>query len=1854
MSGEPESGELMERLQKLSPKRLALLAAELQRRLSASEMVDSIAVIGMACRFPGGVETPEAYWRLLAEGVDAIELVPGDRWDAEAIYDPLPATPGKTNSKWGGFVRNIEQFDAGFFGISPREAAGMDPQQRMLLEVAWEALERAGVRAEALNGTSTGVFAGLSTSDYASLLSEQPDAAFDAYSGSGVARSVAAGRLSYVLGLRGPNLAIDTACSSSAMAIHLACQSLRQKECSLAIAGGANAMLLPQVTIMLSQAQMLSGNGRCKTFAQSADGFVRSEGCGIVVLRRFSDAQAEGDRILGVIRGSAVSHDGRSSGLTAPNGPSQEAVIRQALRQAGLHPSDVDYLEAHGTGTVLGDAIELGALNAVFADRGLTVGSVKTNIGHLEAAAGVAGLMKVLLSLQNEQVPPHLHVAVGQENEALKQLQIPHTGKPWRRGGRRRIAGVSSFGFSGTNVHLVLEEAPFAEEIGKGSARSTELITVSAKSPRALESLCHRYADYLREHPATPLCDLARTVNAGRSQFAHRIALLVTSVQDAMAALAAASDSVERHPSYRFLTSYEGPRVAFLFTGQGSQYPGMGQDLYRDNRVFRAAVDRGDEVLRGKAEYPLAALLKGEAGVPSELIHDTAWTQPALFIFEYALASIWLSWGIRPSQVLGHSLGEYVAACIAGVLSFEDALTLSWHRGRLMGALPNDGAMIAVRAREDDIAPLIAGFSRVAIAAINGPRSIVLSGDAKEIAQLQDLLAARGIAVQRINVSHAFHSPLMEPILGEFEQIARGFDHHVPQVDLISNVSGTYLGPSERMSADYWRRHVRGTVRFSDGIAALMDRRPAALLEIGPDPVLLGMAKPALPSELPTLPSLRRGRDLWPGLYEALRQLYLLGAPILWEEVYRDSSAQKLDLPTYPFERQRYWISSEGTRAESGRGEVRSFDPLLFTTRWEPMASTGGSSATPQEMVLAAEKEFLDSGPISTQYAEFLPQLNRLCSLYILDTLRRVGIQVSLERPLPMDELVNRFPSHRRLLARMVSILREDGIVEQTADGWIFRSIPADKTDAEQAKLLARWPSFSAELGFLAQASRMHEVLTGAASSLEVLFPGGSLQLAERVYQDAPAAQAFHRAVAAVVRQAVQGYPAGQRVRILEVGAGTGSTTAYVLPLLAGLLVDYRFTDISPAFLEKARVKFSSFPFVRCATLDLESKHQLAMTEHADVILAANVLHATADLRQTLAGLRQTLASGGVMVLMEGTAPQRFGDLTVGMTEGWWRFTDTGLRPDYPLISREQWLELLRDAGFEAAALGDSSAPGSLVTQQTVLVARLPQETLSAPPRPAMLCLKSGHADNNVRLQEYLENTATAPQIVLESTHSCCEIPQAAFDFACEVLVTLQMVAQEVSGTGEVWLILRDTPNGSGELLFSMANGMAKTAQIEHPQLRVRCVRLPEKPLPEDFCELENLLIRETDELAFRLRNGETSVSRLVRPEEAGVLSWRPARFRTDAAYLITGGYGGLGLRTAEWMVERGARLIFLTGRRSPAAEKQPALDLLRARGAQIIALSGDISQPGHVRHIFAEIERRGLPLRGVIHAAGIVDDSTLLQQSPAHLDKVFAAKVHGSWLLHEATRALNIDFFVLYGSAASTLGSAGQANHAAANGFLDGLAELRQQMGLPATAIAWGAWSDIGAATQITDTGRGLRLGLTSFSPEKGIEMLEQAMGSALSRVSALPVDWPRYLTQPHGSWPLFERQRMVSGGPVAAPQSSGPDLRSVLVDVPSGRRIDAISAVIRSRLALVLRLDSTAGLRDEQPFAELGLDSLMAVEMKNDLQASSGISLPANFFFEFPTVRQAAAYLNAKMVGGEDVGRRMQDTADYEEVEL
>lgn len=966
---------------------------------------EPVAIIGMSCRLPGRVGSPDAFWRMLHDGVDAIGPVPTDRWDHAAYYDPDPDAPGKMSTRFGGFIEKIDEFDPGFFGISPREARSLDPQQRLLLEVTWEALELSGQSPTQLYGSPTGVFIGMSTFDYAlhqvgGGVSKEDLDRIDGYVATGSTMSPAAGRLSYVLGLNGPSMVVDTACSSSLVATHLAVTSLRNRECDLALVGGVNLILRPEWNVNFTKAHMLAPDGRCKTFDASADGYSRGEGCGVVVLQRLSDAIAARRNIIAVIRGSAVNQDGASGGLTVPSGPSQEQVIRRALDAAGVKPGDVSYVEAHGTGTSLGDPIEVAALGAVFgpgrSNAGpLRIGSVKTNIGHLEAAAGVAGLMKVALSLRQQEIPPHLHFTQGNPMIDWDRLPIEVAVEPtsWPAGGKPRRAGISSFGFTGTNAHVVLEEAPAyvaltdsdRTEARDIADRPVHVLTLSARTPAALQQLAGRYDRHLAERPTLALQDVAFTANTGRAHFRHRLAVIADSV-------AAAQTKLALHAAGQAATgvvtgqSVDRPKIVFLFTGQGSQYVGMGRQLYDTPPTFRATLDRCDELLRRHLDRSLLDVLFPKAGGPSPL-DDTAYTQPALFAVEYALAELWKSWGIEPDAVMGHSIGEYVAACVAGIFSLEDGLTLVVERARLMQALSQAGQMVAVQAPEDRAAAAIAGYaSDVSLAAINGPKSVVISGAAGAISNVVASLDAEGIPTQSLRVSHAFHSPLMEPMLADFKRVAERIAFSSPGKDIVSNVTGR-LARAELATPEYWVRHVREPVRFAEGMASLHERGYRVFVEIGPSSTLLAMGRLCLPDPAAVwLPSLRTGGD-WDQMLQSLAELYARGVSVDWAGFDRDYPRRPVDLPTYPFQRERYWVdisrreqSTEHRTVE--KDERRDAGDLLYELQWREMPQA------PVGQVPAAEGRWIilnDRGALGTELAKRLQESGARCTLVSTD-----------------------------------------------------------------------------------------------------------------------------------------------------------------------------------------------------------------------------------------------------------------------------------------------------------------------------------------------------------------------------------------------------------------------------------------------------------------------------------------------------------------------------------------------------------------------------------------------------------------------------------------------------------------------------------------------------------------------------------------------------------------------------------------------------------------------------------------------------------------------------------------------------
>ncbi len=888
---------------------------------------EPVAIVGMGCRFPGAGNVRE-FWQELINGVDAISDVSKDRWDIEELYDPDPDAPGKVVTKSGGFVKDVDKFDASFFGISPREATRMDPQQRMALEVSWETLEDAGIAPSDLAGSRTGVFVGVSNNDYSKLFGDDLSN-IDTYTSTGNAFSIVANRLSFFYDFRGPSMSIDTACSSSLVALHQAVNSLRRGESNLALAGGVNLILSPEITITFSHARLMAPDGRCKTFDASADGYSRGEGCGFVALKRLSDAERDGDRVYAVIRGSAVNQDGRSNGLTAPNGLAQQEVIRDALRDAHAEPQDINYIEAHGTGTILGDPIEVKSIAAVMHDRSKDdpcyIGSVKTNIGHLESAAGIAGIIKTALSLYHEQIPPHLHFKQINPHIPIEELPlaIPTEVKEWKRNQKPRLAGVSSFGFGGANAHVVLAEgAPVKADKKEAVDRPTHILTLSTKEEPALIDSARQMAVHLAKSDA-PFKDVCFTANTGRDHFKYRLTVVGDSAAVAAKKLQSIADGQTAGAGFVGSSDFRSHKIAFLFTGQGAQYVNMGKTLYETQPLFRAAMDECNEISKGCLDKPILSVIFDPED--ESLIHNTKYTQPALFTIEYSLAKLWLAWGLAPDYVMGHSIGEFVAACIAGVYSLEDGFKLVAARGRLMASLPKDGAMAVVFAGLDVVKEKIAAFEDVDIAGVNGPENIVLSGGKEAIEKLVAAFRKEEIQTRELAVSHAFHSAKMEPILDEFEEIAGQIEYKKPAIPIISNVTGKVLD-DKVPDAAYWRNHIRNAVLFADGVETLKELGCNVFIEPGPNPHMVGMGRRCLPAHNALwVGSLKADVDEWEFILNSLAQLYVNGVDVNWRQFDSLYPRMKVEMPTYPFQRKRYWL--EQKRGGRPRGKIAH--PLL-------------------------------------------------------------------------------------------------------------------------------------------------------------------------------------------------------------------------------------------------------------------------------------------------------------------------------------------------------------------------------------------------------------------------------------------------------------------------------------------------------------------------------------------------------------------------------------------------------------------------------------------------------------------------------------------------------------------------------------------------------------------------------------------------------------------------------------------------------------------------------------------------------------------------------------------------------------
>jgi acyl transferase domain-containing protein/acyl carrier protein len=1856
--------------------RIRELEHELERRSAPRE---PLAIVGLSCRFPAAPDA-DAYWQMLRDGVDAVGEIPRSRWNVDDFYDPDPDAAGRMYTRCGGFLGDVAGFDADFFGISAREATSMDPQQRLLLETAWEALDRAGQPRDRLAGSSTGVFIGITASDYERFQNTAADLSrLDRHHITGNTLNAAAGRLSYVFGFRGPALAIDTACSSSLVAVHLACRSIWAGDCEQAIAGGVHLMLTPAGHVALSRAGVLSATGRCRTFDAAADGMARGEGCGVVVIRRLADALRDRDPIVALVRGTAVNQDGPSSGLTVPNGRAQEAVIRAALGDA-IDPCSIGYVEAHGTATPLGDPIELRALaSALCARRSaadpLLVGSVKTNIGHLEAAAGIAGLIKAALALHYEEIPRHLHFKTPTAEIAWSELPIAVVSerRAWRRGAAPRRAGVSAFGFSGTNAHVVLEEAPALESPARAPA-DAYILRLAARTPAAVQAMAASYSAHLAASDP-PLEDICYTANTGRADNRARACVVAVDRDDLAARLA----DVALMPRAGVTTAASGGgqrRVAFLYAGQGAQWRGMGAALFDREPAFRAAVERCDAAVARDNDAGLIDVLYGSA---TPRLDEAVYTQLGVYAIECGLTALWKAWGVTPWAVLGHSVGEYGAAAAAGVFDIEDGARLLAARARLIASLPSAGAMAAVHGPIDIVADAVRGAGTVSIAARNGPAQVVIAGATPEVRAVAAALRAEGLGVTPLRVAHGFHSALMEPVLEPFAAIAGALHYRTPSVRFISTVTGK----TERdavAAPGYWVDHIRSPVSFSAAVETLASHECDLFLEIGPHPVLAPLAQTVVSSGH-WFASLREGRSADVTMLEGLAGLYTHGVQANWREVHRARPARRVVLPSYPWQRERFWIAAPQTTdavttPAPSLPDQKGSDDWTYAIRWEDEAG-GRRPVADVAAAVAAHVDELRRDAGLARYTTALDMLEARSLHYAVRALADLGVTAEATPSMTTRALAERLnvaPAYVQLFARVLDMLAEAAILARDEAGWVVSpsdwraALDAARDAPAIADLLERHPDAAPEIQMLDRCgTALADVLRGTIDPLTLLFPADGSVGAAVLYSEATASRVMNGVLARVVAEAAP--PIDRPVRVLEIGAGTGGATRAILPTLdmsARAGSEYMFTDVSAGLVARARDAYAATPVVRTARLDVEADPiaQGFREDAFDVVIAANVMHATRDLRQSLAHAAALVAPGGVLVLLEGTKPTRAIDLLFGLTDGWWRFEDHSLRPAHPLLSPDGWRDVLRESGFaNVAVLGSAPGDRGVLGSQAVIVAQRSATLDDArrdalrdmrPPERWVLLADCGGVHASIRDglaargrecsvipsspgvaagdNAVLRDALAAPAGVRLHVVDCraLDVPPAAgrtsdaietsVENLCDELLQL-VKAASAAGSFEcvLHLLTRGAVAVGGESCDGVSQapvwGIGKVIAFEHPELATQVIDL--EPADESADAVVAALTGDTRETQVAIRDRRCRVARLVpyRPPP------RDARLSFDhhCGWLISGGMGGLGVLAARWLAARGAGPIVLLGRHGPSPAAAHAISELQRQGAQVMVQRADVAKADHVAAAVEMVRKCGARVGGVLHAAGVLDDGLLFQLNRERFARVLEPKVQGAWNLHTATLAEPVRWFVLFSAATSMFGSAGQSNHAAANAFLDTLAAFRRARRLPALSINWGAWARTGAAAGAAIAERVRLKGMRMIEPSRGLEILEQLMLGDAVQAGAFAVDWSR-VPEALAALPFLSScvaaARVTSG----ARQTSA-RLADALADASPSRRRQLLTDHVSEEVRRVLGVPAARAIDMKQGFIEQGMDSLASMDLRNRLQATTGCTLPATLLFDFPT---------------------------------
>lgn len=1775
------------------PKSSAKRAAKTQ-----VDPAEPIAIVGMACRFPRA-NNPDEFWKLLCNGEDAISEIPEDRWDKKAFAHPDPSMPGKSVSSWGGFLDNIDQFDPFFFGISPVEAKQMDPQQRLLMELSYEALEDAGQVKAQIAGTKTGVFVGISVNEY-SIQQFQDPLSIVSHSGTGSALSIAANRISYFYDFKGPSLAIDTACSSSLASVHLARESLIRGECRMALAGGVNLILSPAHSIAFTKAGVLSPDGRCKTFDAKANGYVRGEGGGLLVLKPLSRALADGDAIYACINGGAMNQDGRSNGLMAPSRDAQEKMLEEAYQNAGILACEVQYVEAHGTGTLLGDQMEAMALGAVVGtDRkngSCKIGSVKTNIGHLEAAAGIAGLIKVALSLKHKMIPPSIHYDTPNPELSFKELNLEVADQliPWPENGQDTSAGVSSFGFGGTNVHMVLSRVGQQEAVDLDNTETSQsfyLLPLSAKTNEGLRSLAGDFEELLSEDVNAG--DICYSAAVRRNHFEHRLIVLGNSGKELRQSL----QSLERKENSPSLllgsdSSGVGKKLVFVFPGQGGQWLGMGRELMKLEPIFRETIERCSQLIQKDFGWSLIDLLNTEESSHSD---DIGFVQPALFSLQVALAEQWKAWNITPDAVVGHSMGEVAAACLAGILSLEDGIKIICYRSQLLRKFRGKGSMMVTElSREQAEILLEERESDVSIAALNSPHSTVLAGDPKSINKIITELEHENLFCQLVKVDIASHHSQMDACKPDLVKDLSGLRPKSAKIPMYSTVTGT-LDHNLVFNADYWMDNLRKPVLFSDSITQLLESGHDTFIEIGPHPVLLGSIQQTASvhqRKVQLLSSLNREEPEQLNLYKSLGKLYLEGFSVNWDSLYQ-APRNFIRPRTYPWQHERYWIDDnriapieKSTHALLGSRVSLANSPNLYV--WQAQLDTRLQTFLADHQV---------EGEVILPAAAYI----------------EMACQAAQESGIANTHELSTLALKERLTLQDTKVHQIQITVGPKENGAFYFTVHGKDSTTKEWRLYASADFVRREAQDKQPTSgKIDEIQkSGTHFTQEELYE----KLSNRGIQYGPS----FRAVEAVWHEDNQILGQIKLPDTLKYEISDYQIHPVLLDACLQILAASDNSKNDDLYLPVGCERIRFFLSSKLPNWSLVSLH--AEANQSSGQLSADVLLFDSE-QQLIAELK-----GFELLHLPKRKPFSETNSEISLYQTRWE--RIGKAASKRSQEKGNWLILSDDQG-----IGSSLA--DLFVENGDDCSLLPVEEIMPNLQEAMgadvvkgyerSLKESGPFDGIIHLWSVSIPSINADQVDTSAMKSIGSL---------SVLLLIQSLVKETNRLPRLWLVTNGAqPVEQGESISieqSAIWGLGKVISFELPELK--CVRLDLDPKQRstDSASLLFEQIRNQDlEDLIAFRNNSRYALRVFPYEITSTHRISLSSPNSESSYLITGGMGGLGRKVAEWMVDLGVRHIVLLGRTGPSPEQKTWIKGLQEKGIEVAYYQADVSDPELVKEVFEKLHEGMPPLRGIVHAAGVLDDGALATMGLERFVKVLKPKVEGTLNLHHATAGMELDFFVLFSSAVSVLGSPGQGNYAAASSFMDAFAHFRQSQGLPATSINWGPWAEVGLAAEATD-----RLNdensttehlIKVIKPEQGIEMLELLLNELAPQISVLPFDLTNLLElyPPASEMPFFE---YVRGSTTYSSRNyARPNLRQDYV-APSNE----IQRKLVDLWQQTLHIDRV-GIHDS--FFELGGDSVLGAQIITSIQKTFGIRVNLQDAFKAFTIESIAQMIEVSLI--------------------